>query len=69
VTALKLLSGYTMHDARHSFAVRYMKAGVEPQHIADNLGHRDATMVLQIYGRFRVTAADFKKVQAGGGAR
>jgi integrase len=61
VKAVKLPAGYTMHDARHSFAVRCMKAGVDPQLIANNLGHRDATMVLRIYGKYRVTAADFRR--------
>ena len=65
VKALKLPSDYTMHDARHSFAVRCMKARVDPQMIANNLGHRDATMVLRIYGKYRVTAADFRRARTG----
>jgi integrase len=64
-TALKLPSGYTMHDARHSFAVRAMKAKVDPQHIASNLGHRDASLVLKVYGKHRITAEDFKQLRTG----
>ncbi len=64
--ALGLNPGYTMHDARHSFAVRWMKEGRDPQLIANNLGHRDASMVLRIYGKYRPKAADYLRVRAGG---
>lgn len=63
--ALELHTSYTMHDARHSFAVRCIKAGIDPQLIANNLGHRDATMVLRIYGKYRPTAADFRRARSG----
>jgi len=63
---LKLPTTYTMHDARHSFAVRCMKAGIDPQLIANNLGHRDATMALRIYGKYRPTPADFRRARTGG---
>lgn len=69
VKAVKLPADYTMHDARHSFAVRCMKAGVNPQVIANNLGHRDATMVLRNYGKHRVTAADFRLARTGTGGQ
>ena len=65
VKRLQLPSGYTMHDARHSFAVRQMKAGVDPQLIANNLGHRDATMVLKLYGKYRVVTEDFRRLRTG----
>jgi len=63
--ALGLNPAYTMHDARHSFAVRWMKAGHDPQLIANNLGHRDASMVLRIYGKYRPKAADYRRVSGG----
>jgi integrase len=63
---LELPTTYTMHDARHGFAVRCMKAGIDPQLIANNLGHRDATMVLRICGKYRPTAADFRRARSGG---
>jgi integrase len=69
VKALKLPPKYTMHDSRHSFAVRCMKAGIDPQFIANNLGHRDATMVLRIYGKYRVTSADFRRMRTGTGGQ
>lgn len=65
VKRLQLPVGYTMHDARHSFAVRQMKAGVDPQLIANNLGHRDATMVLKLYGKYRVRTEDFRRLRTG----
>jgi integrase len=66
IRQLELPSNYTMHDARHSFAVRWMKAGVDPQLIANNLGHRDATMVLRIYGKYRPTVKDLQRARRGG---
>lgn len=64
---LRLPRAYTMHDSRHSFAVRCMKAGIDPQLIANNSGHRDATMVLQIYGKYRVTSSDIRRLGTGTG--
>ncbi len=61
--ALKLDESYTLHDARHSFAVRQMKAGVDPQIIAHNLGHKDALMVLKVYGKYRPTTQDLARAQ------
>jgi integrase len=46
------LEGYTLHDARHSWAVRAARAGTPTEIIARQLGHKDATMVLKVYGRF-----------------
>jgi integrase len=69
VRTLKLPPRYTMHDARHSFAVRCMKGGIDPQLIANNLGHRDATMVLRIYGKYRVSVADLRRARTGTAGR
>jgi len=60
--ALGLPETYTLHDARHSFAVRWMKRGVPPQLIANNLGHKDASQVLKIYGKYRPTLLDMSEV-------
>ncbi|MDX2061295.1 MAG: tyrosine-type recombinase/integrase [Gemmatimonadales bacterium] len=65
LAAAQLDATYTMHDARHSFAVRCIKAGIDPQLIASNLGHQDATMVLRIYGKYRPKAADFRRARSG----
>ncbi len=64
IKALSLDSRYTMHDARHSFAVRWMRSNANPQDIASNLGHKDATLVLRIYGKYRPTAADLRRARA-----
>lgn len=48
----------TLHDARHYFAVRLMRAGTPAEVVARQLGHRDATMVLRVYGRFAPSAHD-----------
>ena len=63
VKALKLPGGYTMHDARHSFAVRCMKDTIDPQLIANNLGHRHATMVLRNCGKYRVMTNDLRRAR------
>jgi len=52
---------YTLHDARHSYAVRRMKAGDDPHMVAHNLGHRDPVMVLRVYGKYRPTAYDLAR--------
>ncbi len=67
VKALKLDPGYRLHDCRHSYAVRQMQAGVDPTLIAHNLGHKDAFMVLKVYGKYRPTARDLARGQVGGG--
>lgn len=46
------LGDYTLHDARHHWAVRMAKVGMPAEMIARQLGHRDATMVIKVYGRF-----------------
>lgn len=46
------LPGYQLRDSRHSYAVRAAKAGTPPEIIARQLGHKDAVMVLKVYGRF-----------------
>ena len=61
--ACKLPDDYRMHDARHSLAVRWMREGVEPHIIANNLGHRDASLVLRLYGRHRPNAEDLRRVR------
>lgn len=51
-TGHRVYDGYTPRDARHTFAVRLIRAGVPPEVVARQLGHKDAVMVLQVYGRF-----------------
>lgn len=60
--AKELREDYRMHDARHSLAVRWMQKGIGPEIIANNLGHRDASLVLKLYGRYRPRADDLRRV-------
>jgi integrase len=49
---------YTMHDARHSWAVRARKAAVDFEVIARQLGHKGITQVVTVYARFHPTEQD-----------
>jgi len=44
------LDGLTFHDLRHTAASLMIAAGVPPMVVAEQLGHRDARLVLQRYG-------------------
>jgi Phage integrase family len=44
------LDGLTFHDLRHTYASLMVAAGVSPHVIAEQLGHRDARLVLHRYG-------------------
>jgi integrase len=44
------LDGLTFHDLRYTYASLMVAAGVTPHVIAEQLGHRDARLVLQRYG-------------------
>jgi site-specific recombinase XerD len=50
-----LPQGYTLHDARHSYAVRHVKLGTSYKRIAHNLGHADELQVIKVYGKHRLT--------------
>lgn len=49
------LDGLTVHDARHSLAVRWRKQGIPLESIAAQLGHANVLQVATIYGRFQPT--------------
>jgi hypothetical protein len=40
-----------------------MKAGANPQDIANNLGHCNASQVVTRYGKYRVTLADLAETR------
>jgi integrase len=46
----KIFGNYWMRDARHTYAVRAIRAGTPPDVVAKQLGHKDATLVLKVYG-------------------
>jgi len=60
--ALGLPKDYTLHDARHGFAVRWIRAGIDPNLIAANLGHKNAMLVLKVYGKHRPRALDLARL-------
>lgn len=70
---------YTMRDARHTYAVRAVRAGTPVDLVARQLGHANATMVVRVYGRFqpsqderdkweKIAAAQDKKTAKAAGA-
>jgi integrase len=54
------IEDYTMHDARHSWAVRARRAGVDFEVIAGQLGHEGITQVVSVYARFRPTEREME---------
>jgi integrase len=51
---------YVQHDHRHTWAVQALKDGLPLHVVAHQLGHRDATMTLRVYGRFIPSGADYR---------
>jgi integrase len=49
----------TLHDWRHTYAVNSLRDGMKPTTVARQLGHRDASLVHRVYGRFIVDARDY----------
>jgi integrase len=47
-----IYAGYTMRDARHTYAVRAIRAGTPAELVARQLGHVNAVLVHSTYGRF-----------------
>lgn len=50
-----LPQNYTVHDARHSYAVRHVKLGTPYKWIAHNEGHADELQVIKVYGKHRLS--------------
>ena len=46
------LPHHRVHDARHFYAIRAVRAGTPYELLARQLGHADVTMVARIYGRY-----------------
>lgn len=44
---------YTLRDHRHTWAVRAVRAGMPLEMVARQLGHKDGTLALKVYGRYR----------------
>lgn len=50
----------TLHDWRHTYAVNSLRDGMKPTTVARQLGHRDASLVHKVYGRFIVDERDYE---------
>lgn len=57
--AATLPDEYRQHDHRHTWAVQAVRDGLALHTIAAQLGHRDAMMVVRVYGRYRPDRSDF----------
>lgn len=57
------LEDYTMKDHRHTWAVQAFKDRLPIHAIYQQLGHRDATMALKVYGKYQVRAEDYRLAQ------
>jgi integrase len=53
------ISGHRLHDLRHTYAVNALRKGYKAHVVARQLGHKDATMVTKVYGRFIPDASDY----------
>lgn len=51
-----VFKGYWMKDARHTWAVRAMRAGVPLEVMVRQMGHANGTLIVTTYGRFAPTA-------------
>lgn len=60
---------YTLHDHRHTWAVNSLKDGMPAQLVAHQLGHRDTTLLMKVYGRYIPAAIDFDRYLAARAAR
>ncbi len=58
--AAKLDPAYTQHGHRHTWAVQAIRDGIPLHVVAHQLGHRDPTMTLRVYGRFVPTSSDYR---------
>ena len=58
------LDGLTFHDLRHSYASLMVASGASPHVIAEQLGHRDARLVLQRYGHLYPGASRQAAIEA-----
>lgn len=50
-----------LRDARHSFAIRLVRAGVPLEVVARQMGHKDATLVMRVYGRFQPSTDEVER--------
>jgi integrase/recombinase XerD len=53
------LTDYHPHDARHTYAVRALRAGASPRVVSKQLGHVDEQMVMRVYGKHEPDDTDY----------
>lgn len=53
-----IYTGYTMRDARHTFAVRAIRAGTPAEVVAQQMGHANSVLIGKVYGRFKPNMGD-----------
>jgi integrase len=53
------IEAHRLHDLRHTYAVNALRKGYKPAVVAHQLGHKDASMVIRVYGRFIPDASDY----------
>jgi integrase len=58
-----------MRDARHTWAVRAIRAGMPVELVARQMGHVDGTLVLKVYGRFVPKQAERQRWEEVAAAR
>lgn len=63
------IADYTNRDARHTYAVRMVKAGTPALQVSKQLGHADSTMVSKVYGLYEPTHEDRAHWEAIAAAR
>lgn len=63
-TEAKGRGGVRMHDARHHWAIRMLRAGTPVEIVSGQLGHGSATMTLEIYGQFVPDYAELREWEA-----
>jgi integrase len=56
--------GVTMHDARHHWAVRMLRAGAPVEIVSRQLGHASSKKTLDVYGRFVPNYAELREWEA-----
>lgn len=52
----------TWHDYRHTYAIKELKAGTPPQHVAQMLGLSTTALLFQRYGRYVATPGELQAV-------
>lgn len=58
------IEDYTLHDARHTYAVIAIRAGAPFEFVAHQLGHANTSQVVKVYGRFRPNDEEKRRWEA-----